>query len=91
MPDFVATAILHVNDVIAGVGPEVYSDAPMRVSGHRLRRRGIGYRADPHVQHAVDRRQEADLLALQSVSRFVAYTLNYARLYEDDLKRCPIC
>lgn len=57
----------HTRDVMCT--PAVFKDEVMGVVQVINSRRGVF--------------QEADLLALQSVSRFVAYTLNYARLYDE--------
>ncbi len=57
----------HTRDVMCT--PAVFKDEVMGVVQVINSRRGVF--------------QEADLIALQSVSRFVAYTLHYARLYDE--------
>ena len=64
VPVLVAAVVLAIEDVLAGVGPEVAADAALLVLGDRLGGVGIVDRADPDVEHAVDRGQVAELLAV---------------------------
>src|SRR5262249_38332176 len=61
---FVAVLVLSVKDVLAGVGPTVVPDTSMLVESDGLGLRGIVVGADPHVQHAFNRCDESNPLAV---------------------------
>ena len=61
---FVPFHVLRIQDVPIRVGPEVAADRPILFLRHRLGRGRIVDRADPDVQHAIDRRQIAQPLAV---------------------------
>ena len=69
VPVLVAVLVLRVEDVLARVGPEVAHDAAVLVVRHRLGLRRIVVRADPHVQHALDRRDKRQPLAIRAEPR----------------------
>lgn len=61
----VATGVLQVQQALVVVGPPVLADAATTVVGHRLGRLGVAGRRQPDVQHAIDRCQPAQLLAVR--------------------------
>ena len=63
-PVLVAAAILQIDQMRRVGHPEVLTDSAIGVLGHRLRSVEVVRRRHPHVEHAIERRNPRELLAV---------------------------